>query len=374
MPRVTTVRRPRPRVKRGMFVAASVFLLVAVASWVFRPRTDPRAGSVVVHGASVEVGDRVPRAYRIAYRIEIRTGDETTTSTSTVTVDRPFASRVGDSVESFARHAERRTSFWIPPGPTAADRRPDAVIGDAVEAGYLRARETRRIAGRLCRVYRAGASTVSPSMPPLESADEFADVCVDAAGLVLEEVAYTASEEITRRTVATSVTERPRGSETIKAPKPRGNATTVGSVIELEPDSRLPGGTFWELEDAPAGFESLGRYSVVPAGQPGFTDPTARSSVITFVSEVWTDGPDVFVIEQGATRGSDPFGPDANARKVKAGDLGTGELRYSMTASEVRFNVGGTRFVRVRGTLPPSQLLGIARDLTGVEGGPLRVK
>ncbi len=358
-----------------MFVAAALFAVVALVSWVLRPRSDPREGSTVVADGRVRVGAPIPPTYRIVYRTEIRSGEDTTVSRSAVLVDRPFASRVGDSVESFARHAERQTSFWIPPGPTAADRRPDAVIDDAVDDGYIRARETRRVAGRLCRVYRAGGGSVSPSLPPLDRAKEFTDVCVDAAGVVLEEVAFSASEEITRRTVATSVTERPRLPERgIKAPKPQGDARTVGSVIELEPDSRLPGGRFWELGDAPKHFTARGRYSVVPAGQPGFTDPTARSSVITFLSEVWTRGPDVFVIEQGATRGSDPFGADPNARDVKVKGLGRGELRYSMTASEVRFDVGGTRFVRVRGTLPPSELLEIARDLRGVDGGPLRVK
>jgi hypothetical protein len=372
MPRVSINRPSRPRIMRQAFTAAMLFAVVAAGSWALRPRTDPRAGSVVVDGVSVEVGARVPHAYRIAYRTETFSGAGPAVSRSTTIVQRPFASRVGDSVESFARHAERGSSFWIAPGPPAADRRPDAVIEEGIEDGYLLARETRRVAGRVCRVFRAGGSSVASSLPRLETAKEMTDVCVDEAGLVLEEVTF-ADDEITRRTVATSVSERDDG-ERIKAPKPRGDARQVGSVIELEPDSRLPGGTFWELEDGPKGFEPIGRYSVVPAGQPGFSDPMSRTTVITFVSEVWTRGPDVFVVEQGATQGADAFGRDPNARRVKAGKLGTGELRYSMLASEVRFDTGGTRFARVRGTLPPSELLAIARDLRGRPEGPLRIK
>ena len=359
--------------QRQMLVAAVLFAVIAAAAWLARPRPDPRAGSEVVRGATVDVGRRTPDRYRIAYRTEVRSDGEVTESRSTVIVDRPFASRAGVSVDSFGRHAERQTSFWMPPGPSAADRRPDAVLDDATREGYVDPREVRRVAGRLCRVFRAGASSISPSLPPLDHADELTDVCVDEAGLVLEEVSFGASEEITRRTIATSVDEHPRLAGSIKAPKPHGDPRQVGSLLELEPDSRLPGDEFWELRDPPDGFERRGRYSVVPAGQPGFSDPTARSTVITFVAEVWTRGPDVLVIEQGATQGAEPFTTDPNARRVEAGTLGKGELRYSMLASEVRFLTGGTRFVRVRGTVSPSAPLDVADDLRAVAGGPLRV-
>jgi hypothetical protein len=379
MPRVRTARRLRSHVRRrSRLLLPAVAVLVAVGVAVFlvaRPGPDnPRAGSTELASGSVHIEDRLPRSYRIAYRVEIFSGKEKTTTTSELFVHRPFESRAGDSVEAFTRHAERGSSFFIPPGPTITDRRPDAVLHDAVRDGYADKRELRRVTGRTCRVFRTGAGSTSPSLPPLERVRELTDVCVDEAGLILEEVTY-GKGKIIRRSVATSVSEHPRVSDdTFRVPKPKGDPRQVGSVLELEPDSRLPGGTFWELPKSPKGFTFRGRYSVVPAGQPGFTDPLSRGNVITFVSEVWTDGADVLVIEQGATQGSEPFGPDRNARDVKAGKLGRGELRYSMSASEVRFLTGGTRFVTVRGTLAPSKLLAIARSLRGRPEGPLRVK
>ena len=358
---------------RQALVAAALFGLVAVGSWAFRPRSDPRAGSAVVRDGSVRVGDRVPRSYRITYRVEVA-GTDGATATRDVLVRRPFQSRVDGSSSTFARTAVGPSAFFVPPGPAPGDLRPDAMLEEAMRDGYAVQRELRRVAGRLCRVYRIGGSATAGHLPRVAGAKEPSDVCIDDAGLLLEEVAYE-RDEIVRRQVAERVSEDPRVSDdTFDVDEPDGDPRQLGSVQELEPDSRLPGGVFWELPDAPEGFSSRGRFAVVPAGQPGFSDPAARSSVISFVSEVWTDGPDVFVVEQGATQGADAFADDPSAVDVKAGDLGRGELIYSMVASEVRFRTKGSRFVRVRGTLAPSELLEIARELDDVDGGPLRLK
>jgi hypothetical protein len=358
---------------RQGLVAAAIFGLLAVGSWVVRPRTDPREGSAVIDSGTVKVGERIPRTYRIVYRThDLATGGPATTRE--LVVHRPFESRTDDGRSAFGRSAVGPASFHVAPGPPSGDLRPDAVLGDAIRNGYAVKRELRRVAGRLCRVYRIGAPSSSTSLPPLARAEDTTDVCVDEAGLVLEEVIYD-GDEVGRRRVATSVTEEPRISDdTFDVPKPDADPRQIGSVQELEPDSRLPGGTFWQLPRSPKGFESRGRFAVVPAGQPGFNDPTAHSSVISFVTEVFTDGPDVLLVEQGATQGAAPFADDPDAPDVDIDGVGVGEVLYAMTGSEVRIRTEGSRFVRVRGTLPPSKLLAIARTLEGVDEGPLRVK
>ena len=381
MPRVTTTGRPsRARLMRGLLAAAALFAIVAAGSWFLRPRSDPRRGSVAVSGGTVRVGDRVPRSYRIVYRVE-DAASAGEASRSELVVHRPFASRSEKITSAFGRTSFGAASVFAPPGPPSGDLRPDVLLADALRDGYADKRELRRVARRLCRVYRIGGSADAVSLPPVATGAEPTDVCVDEAGLVLEEVTFRkTSGDVVRRRVATSVSERPPVTdETFEVSKPEGDPRQIGSVQELEPDSRLPGGTFWELPKGPKGFELRGRYAVVPAGQPGFNDPASRSSVISFVSEVWTDGPDVLLIDQGATQGAAPFADDPDAidvkiGDVKAGDLGKGELLYSMAASEVRFITGGARFVRVRGTLPPSKLLAIAKTLDGRPGGPLRLK
>ena len=306
---------------RQLFVVVALFGLIAVASFVLRPRTDPRDGSTVVTSGSVKIGQRVPERYRIVYRTQdFETGSPD--RRRELLVHRPFESRTDDAVNAFGRSGVGPSSFYVPPGPPSGDLRPDAVLADAVRDGYAQKRELRRVAGRLCRVFRVGSESTAGSLPLVADGEQPTDVCVDEAGLVLEEVAYD-GDEMTRRRVAETVREGARGAnDAFAVERPDADPRTVGSVQELESDSRLPGGTFWELKDRPKGFESRGRYAVVPAGQPGFSDPTARSSVISFVSEVWTDGPDVFVLEQGATQGALPFADDPDAIEVKAGDSG----------------------------------------------------
>ena len=365
--------RPVSR-RRIIAVAVALVALAAVVIYLVRPGEDARAGSTRLPDGPVDMGNRTLQAYRIAYRLEILIEGKRSVSRTTTLVRRPFEGREGDAVTSFTRHAIRGSGFWIPPGPPDIDRRPDAALRDAVDDGYAAKRERRRVAGRICRVYRIGAPSSSPSLPKVRDADDVTDVCVDEAGLVLEEVTYD-GEEVSRRRIAERVSEDPDiDDDEFDVQKPKGDPRQVGSVQEMEDDSRLPGGTFWELEERPQGFSFEGRYSIVPAGQPGFTDPTARGSVITFVSEVWTDGVDILAIDQGATQGEPPFGDDPNAQEIDGGELGDGELLYSLFASEARFKREGTRFVRVRGTLPPSELVEIARTLEGVPGGPLRLK
>ena len=60
--------------------------------------------------------------------------------------------------------------------------------------------ELRRVAGRLCRVYRVGGSSEATSLPPIErDSGDHTDVCVDGAGLLLEEAGWRASPGGPRR-------------------------------------------------------------------------------------------------------------------------------------------------------------------------------
>jgi hypothetical protein len=97
-----------------------------------------------------------------------------------------------------------------------------------------------------------------------------------------------------------------------------------------------------------------------------------RNSIITLMTDVWTDGIDVLTVERGATQGGvRPFEDDPNARRVDLGELGSGELRYGLRTSEVRVRTTGGRFVRVAGTFSGEKLVAIARALEPLPEGPL---
>lgn len=363
--------------------------LAGVVIWVVWPAGGAlRSGSEEIDPGPVEIGARTPSSYRIVYRVEARAGEEVSVSTDVLEVRRPFDARTtalqgpppGDRevsvrVSTLGRLASgTQAVFAITPGPPASDRRPAAVLSEAVDAGYAEERERRMVAGRACRVVRIGGDPgVRGLRPVAESPRDYTDVCIDEAGLALEEALFLEEELILRR-VAVEVDEDPGLSDELFEV---GDVSLDfrqggGSVQRVSPTSRTPG-TFWELSDAPEGFEHRGRYAVIPP-QEGFGDPLRRGSIVALVADVWVAGIDVLVVEQGGTiERRDPFAADPNAQTVDLGDLGEGELRYGLASSELRVLRDGGRFLRVWGTVAPSRLAGVMRDLTEVEGGDLVV-
>jgi hypothetical protein len=373
------------RRRRWTLVAIAVLLLVGFVVYVRRPTADLRTGSLEVSTGRVDIASRVPRSYRIVYRSESRAGDDVVVNTDEVVVDRPFDARSqtraatagsktrAKTVNAFGRLATDRTVLAVGPSPASLDRRADVFFPAAVEDGFAAARELRRIANRTCRIFRIAGSSATPSLEKVSDADDdYSEVCVDEAGLILEELGVVDGKLLTRR-IATRVDEDPKvddGIFDLGAPT-LGVRQGGGSVRRMADDSRPPGNPFWEPEDAPGGFRHRGRYAVVPP-QSGFDDPTQRSQLIAFTSDVWVDGRDAIVVEQGATLGgSEPFEEDLSSEFVDVGDIGEGELVYGYITTEVRFLLGGGRFVRVFGTVEPKRLLAMARSLEEKEGGTL---
>lgn len=367
--------------------ALVVIVVVGAGALLFRDGDDPRAGSELLDPGPVAVATRTPETYRIVYRVESRAAEAYVASTDRLTIRRPFQARVeaatgpppgeevlSTTVNAFARLRSGDTTLAVPPGPAPPDRRTKAFLEEALEHGYAVEAERRRVADRICRVYRLGGDAGASSLARVvdtEAADR-TDVCIDEAGLVLEDVTFAAGEVLSRK-VAVEVSEDVDvDDEAFAAGEASMSAREGGgSVREVTADSRPPEATFWELEEVPDGFEHMGRYSVVPP-QTGFDDPLRRGAIVTSMSDVWVRGADAIVVEQGGTlEGKRPFEDDPNARRVDLGELGEGEVRYSLRASEVRVLTGGGRFLRVGGTLRPSQLLEIARSLEPTGGGTL---
>ncbi len=380
-------RRVRWRVRRRPRLVAlvAIVIIAGLVAYFLRPGPDLRAGSVELPPGSLEVGARRPSSYRVVYRIESRAGGETVVSTERMWVRRPFESRVESwtgeppgrrrtnvTIGNFARLKVGNGVFATPPAPAPQDYRPGAVLEEAGAEGYVDARERRRVADRVCRVYRHAGDAGSAMLTRLAEAEDYSETCFDAAGIALEEVSTIDGKPLLRR-VAVEVEEEPdiprrffRTGDPELSVRQGG-----GSVREVDKTSRNEG-TFWELAGSPEGFEHTGRYASIPP-QTGFDDPTQRSGIIAFTSDVFRGGIDTFVIEQGATLGgAAPFQEDPDARRVRAGDLGRAELLYGLRSSEVRVLRKGGRFIRVIGTISPSRLLAVARSLEEKEGGTLR--
>lgn len=345
-----------------------------------------RVGSVVVPGGpAVEIA-RTPASYRVVYRLEEARPGKVEYRTDEVSVRRPFESRLetrsgrppGTKTETFqaARFAKRVTDtggsvplvLELSPGVPPSDVRLAPVLEDALAAGRILRREVREVAHRRCQVYRsAGYLSVSELRAPIGK--EYADSCVDEAGLVLEEVLWSGSSMISRR-VAVEVQEGVALSDDLfpDLPATVAAASGGGKVSKLKEGSAPPG-EFLVLDTPPEGFEHRGRYSVIPP-QSQSTDPLAESSVQAGVVDVWVRGLDLLVLDQGATlRGQAPFVMAENSPRIDLGGFGQGEVRLSALGSEVRALREGGRYVGVSGTLRVDELAAVARSLRTGPGG-----
>ena len=146
-----------------------------------------------------------------------------------------------------------------------------------------------------------------------------------------------------------------------------------GSVRRVDPASRPPG-TFFELSGPPPRFSDHSRYAVVPPQGATTTDPARRNSVVAGVSDVFVRGPDIIVVDQGATLGGVPAFPEQpGAAKLDLGAVGSATVLPWLGGNELRVSRPNGHYVRLAGTVPVSELAAVGRDLHPVEGGQLVV-
>ena len=351
-----------------------------------------RDGSEAVAGESDPVTiERTPGAYRIVYRLEERTGGEVRESTDKVWVRRPFESRletwrgappgdekVSTQVGAFALRRNESPAadpvvIGVPPSTAPSDVRLLPALAAAETAGLLERREVRQVLDRRCQVYRSGQLlSASVLRPPVD--DEYTDSCVDAAGLVLEELLVLDGEVVSRR-IAVEVEEDPELDDGLFVTGRRTLEVRDGGGLVRRMTEGLPPGEFLRYDPAsiPAGFERLGRFNVIPSQPENFSDPSREGARETSFADVFVRGPDFLVLDQGGTlQGVDPFTEDPVSPRADLGPYGSGEVRLSGLVLEVRVKRSGGRFLRVRGTLPLDELARVGAAVTPTEGtGPL---
>lgn len=390
--------RPMRPMRRIVVVLVAVALVALAAFVVLRPGSPDDDDQVAAPSSRVIKGAenvrivRTPAAWRIVYRLEEHGSEEgdITVSTDKVWVRRPFESRLetwsgpppGEAsqfvqVGWFARRGTKpvdaeRLVLRLPPAGAPSDVRLRPILTAAEEYGLIERREVREVASRRCQVLRSGGLLSAPYLQP-PTGDSYADSCVDAAGLVLEETLVDAGKVLSRR-LAVEVDEDPdlgdiemEMSEGEPVPADKGG----GVVQPLTPDSRPPG-EFYELPAPPAGFAHQGRYSVIPPQPENFSDFSREGFIFGGVTDVYVRGEDFVVLDQwGTLRGQDPPAPPPAIDRVDIPLLGAGGIALSGAGSELRFDLPGGRLVRLTGSLGPDELTRIARELVVVQGGEL---
>ena len=342
-------------------------------------------GSSLPSSVSIR-SDELPAAYRIVYEVRTSGGPDrpATQTTEILQVSRPFRSlavtRAGDALSSgrltdLNRLAVFNGGRWqelqVPPAMAGSDLRLEGDVLSALE----RRDEVRPVAGRPCQVYRAGGPVSAGDVLAVGDGDdgETAELCIDAAGLVLSEAWMAADDSLLRSRVAVDVDVDPdfdADTFTIEDAEVLAATEGGGSAVKVDDDEPFGDRTLMLGDDAlPAGFDLVGRWSIVHpklSAQPAdpFADPTEGR--VAGIATVWVRGIDAVVLEQGGVAGGDrAFQPHPRAEEVDLGELlDVGEVVTDARGTEVRVAYTDGSYVRVWSTLPRSQVLDLSRSLT----------
>lgn len=357
-------RGPAIKLRTLAFVAiAAVVAMIAAAVVPDLLEADPALPSSVSATPSTR--------FTITYRVTA--GDSTTTEV--LSVHRPFASRLvvheGDTTKG--RVLSQRASDlgvlattsggeWgrlvVPPALASGDIRPDAVLAAAVGSKVMRDVGPSSVAGRKCHAYVAGTTVSGGTLEQL-SGNERAEVCIDASGLVLQE-RWTIDGKVvrTRRAVALSF-------DSADFTVPDGSVLPgSGLVNKLADDAPIPFPIMVTIGTFPSGFTHVGRYAVVPPDLTPTRDADApKTTKVATVTDVWTRGADVLLLDQGAASGVDPFVPSAVAAPLDLPGFASSRLVLDLRATEIRIRLDDGGFVRLSGTISPEELVAIAGSL-----------
>lgn len=348
-----------------------------------------RSGSEEVRTDSAFAMGTSLDGYRITYRVTQRGVGHRTTEV--LTARRPFTSELLSKDERGAVVDVQRWAFGrvktvtgketpqvFAVGPTIGgyDFHPSISVDEAAARGLLDRREQRKVVGRRCQVYRTATALTGGVLTALDATSkEYADVCFDEQGLLLEEW-WVVDGSAIRQRVATEVKETAPddfGAGWSEEPTTASVGDGGGSVLRLRAGSAPPG-PYFEASSVPPGFTHVGRYSVVPP-QPITVEGADRTSAIASTADVWQRGSDVLILDQGGSLGGrQAYPPDPTNRSIDLGGLGTAEVVLGLGTNEVRIVVGRGRYARVIGTLSTGALVDVARSLVQKQGNELVVE
>lgn len=333
-------------------------------------------------------GTEAPDAYRIVYRVT--TPDST--SLEEHVVRRPFLAHVVQRSNGGQVTAERWSDLGVlvtrsqgapavaittAIAPAASDLRPDHLADRLVAAGRLEVHEERiDVHGRTCRLMDEAGEAATAEPGPVDagnlgSVPLLVSRCVDDQGLVLEERWTTVDGT---RVLTKRAEELQLGDDVPEIVLPDAEALPDsqgnGAIEEVDAAEPPPFLERFELP-APEGFTFVGRYAVVPARVSTSADPAALDVGLALYTDVWRRGPDLLLLDQGATTGAPaPFPPDTRIGETDLGELGTAEVASDLRSAEVRLTRADHGFVRLAGTIPPTELVLLARTLQVLQEAP----
>jgi len=371
----------------GTFVVlrANDHAAVPPAKPIVHPRG--RSGSVEIRGADPIAISTSVAGYRLTYQVEEAGTPKVLVSEEAIAMRVPFDSRVevrrGNKLDrteiaSLGKHwtktaAAAALNTEVPAVVAGVAPARPVTIDEAVTAGLAERREVREVLHRRCQVVRTG-SRLTVEHLDARTDSSYVDSCIDASGLVLEELVVDAMG-VTSRRVATEVDDQVQLDDSVFAipagpvlsPKEGGGITDP-----VDPASR-PVGKSFELPDGTSGFRRVNRYQIVPIQPENFNDPVRSGFQRAATVDVFVRDRDVVIVEQGGTlQGADAFSREAAGKPVDVPRLGVGELFYGAATTELRIRRDGGHYIRLSGTVSTADLRTFAAALTEVDGTGLR--
>lgn len=249
------------------------------------------------------------------------------------------------------------------PGAGIGDWRLDAILDDVVADGTFQLRERRSLLGRECQVYRTGSPLENYELTkPTDST--YTDVCIDASGLLLEQVAVDGGALLEHLTATAIDPAATLGADDFTITGTPAGLNDGGSLLsELSGAPTDP--DYWSMSQPPTGYTLKGHYvwqqnATDPASQgtsAGATDG-APTTVVTSYVDVYTSGPDVLVVLQGPTS----VEPSSNADPTVDGTaptLGEVTLQSKLTGTQLLAHPTQTPdwFVQVTSTTSRNTLM-----------------
>jgi hypothetical protein len=393
-PREAALEPSRARRVRfvGGAVATALVVLVGVVVWL-GVRDDGEAaglGESLRTTVLAEQGDVLPvtdpvASYRVVYRLESMSAQGVAVRTEEIRVRRPFDGRVVSALgedgiadpeldvrSTMGRYADATATGDLPtvaegrPASALGDLRVDGVLEDLVRIGLFEPRERREVLGRECQVYRTGQAleTLVLARPTDE---DHADVCIDATGILLEQVAVVGGEAQVYEIATELDLGAPFGDDVFAVDGEAISVVDGGSELEAIDPSVAPTAGYWSFPAVPEGYEHVGRYllrSAVASDEPGATSTTVGVSPVPSVEtyvDVYVDGTSFLVVQQGPADAA-PTRATEDTTPVEAGSLGDAVVSPALSGSVLAATTP-TGFLELVGTRSAADLGTIAAAL-----------
>ncbi|HXA29722.1 MAG TPA: hypothetical protein VN193_13360 [Candidatus Angelobacter sp.] len=332
-------------------------------------------------GSTVTVDTTYPASYLIVYHVSQNGAQRW----EVLSVQRPFTASDLAYTTTSAPHAGDRASTGNmstatglyavdaqtvrlvsgrQPGPPSGDQYAGEALSELTRRGLAAdLGRTATVAGRTCRLYRFAAPPSGAVGPLTSTADgaDHDDLCFDSDGLELSESwTYRGAVVLQRTAVDVRSSARALADTSLPTPPSVDSAAPAGPNAATVTPTQQPS-TFIATPPAPSGFTPSG-----PAVDFRFPDPQNPSQTAA-TSVVWgfSGGPRVITVEAGSERGGGlPWSAADTTESVSLQGLGPASTAVRSDGFEVRVDLGGGGWVRVRGTVPLDTLIAYAHRLT----------